>query len=91
MAKHSLMLKPRLKERNMHEEDGQVCDVKPVRKDHVAGEDNLVAYRLVLKQRLRKKYARVRWTGSWRHNSPERPRGRQGQFGGTQARAEAKT
>jgi hypothetical protein len=32
--------------------------------DHVAGEDNLVAYRLELKPRLRKKYARVRRIGS---------------------------
>ncbi len=55
MAEHSLMLKPRLKERNMHEEDGQVCDVTPVRRDHMAGEDSLVAYRLVLKPRLKER------------------------------------
>jgi hypothetical protein len=51
------MLKPRLKERNIYEQDGQVCDVTTVQRDHVAVQDNMAAHRLMLKPRLRKKCA----------------------------------
>jgi hypothetical protein len=42
------MLKPRLKERNMHEEDGQVCDVTSLRPDHMAGEDNMAEHSFMM-------------------------------------------